>query len=364
MTLKSPRLVQPLISDRVDLIGDIHGEVDALRQVLTRLGVDIERARVDRPLVFLGDLIDRGPDSVAVVEIVEHLVRSGVAQCVLGNHEFNVLRKKVKQGNGWFIPHEQLSPGREADGWPHGGGRVPFSSRTASESERARILQFIREMPLALESEQLRVVHAAWNPLAITSAKTAESLDDFLKSEMPSANKPVSQPAWEDAPTLSDMENPHQMPKYHSGLAEWMANHQNHSPIKILTSGPEQPIGTEKQPRYLSGKWRILERSPWWAKDEDPRAVIFGHYWRRRPDADLPGKAEIFGEASPWDWLGPHGQAFCLDYCVGYRFMARHQGKNISQTGALGVLRWPERELIFDDQEHWISTLSKGRGPF
>ena len=349
-------LVQPLLSDRVDFIGDIHGEIDALHSLLQHLGVDIERARVERPLVFVGDLVDRGPDSVAVVELVQHLVRSGVAQCVLGNHEFNVLRKKVKQGNGWFVPHEQMKAGREPDGWHHLGQRVGFPSRQATESERARILKFIEEMPLALESSTLRVVHAAWNAPAVALAKQCSSLEALLQADADHPVQSASRPVFHDAPSIAEMENPHLTPRYHSGLAEWMAQLQNTSAAKVLTAGPERPLGEHKKPRYLAGKWRILERSPWWLEDHDPRAVIFGHYWRRRPQTDLPGKSEVFEDVGPWDWMGPHRQAFCVDYCVGYRFMARHQGKDPAKTGALGVLRWPERTLLFDDGGEWIPT--------
>ncbi len=349
----APRdLIQPLLSDRVDLIGDIHGEIEALRRLLRRLGVDIERARVERPLVFVGDLIDRGPDSVAVVELVEHLVRAGVAQCVLGNHEFNVLRGKVKQGNGWFIPHEEMRAGREPDGWFAGTKRVPFDSRGASSDERARILRFISELPLALEGPALRVVHAAWDANAVECVRAGQ----VSLSEEGSSTQ-LKRPVFVGAPSFADMENPTVMPKYHSELAEWMVHYQNSDPLKLLTSGPERPIGPQKNPRYLAGKWRILERSPWWQQDADPRAVVFGHYWRRRPDSDLPGKSEVFEEDGPWHWLGPHRQAFCIDYCVGYRFMARYHGKEPGKTGALAAMRWPERTLIFDDSVLWIPTL-------
>jgi len=53
-------------------------------------------------LVFVGDLVDRGPDSVSIVEFVRKIVSSGKAQMVLGNHEMNLLRGERKHGNHWF----------------------------------------------------------------------------------------------------------------------------------------------------------------------------------------------------------------------------------------------------------------------
>ena len=68
------RLRVALPEGPLDIIGDIHGEIDALRVLLTRLGVDLARRRAPRHLVFVGDLVDRGPDSVAVVQLVADLV--------------------------------------------------------------------------------------------------------------------------------------------------------------------------------------------------------------------------------------------------------------------------------------------------
>ena len=352
MTLKKNELVSELISDRMDIIGDVHGEIDALRNLLGRLGVDADRGRADRPLVFVGDLVDRGPDSVAVVELVEHLVKSGIAQCVLGNHEYNLIRSKAKQGNGWFIPHEELEPGRQVDGWHTGAGHATFPSRQATPSERARILKFLTSLPVALESKQMRVIHAAWDAGAIDTARSSRSLEDFFQIR----KKSLKSYDLTGAPSHEDMANPHQIIAYHEGLAQLQLAAQNEEPAKVLTSGLERPIGPGRSPKYLGGKWRILERSRWWDSDEDPRAVVFGHYWRRRPGSDVPGKVEVFDGVGSLDWMGPHKQAFCVDYSVGYRFIARHRGQPIGTPGGLSALRWPERTLYFDDLDEVFQT--------
>jgi hypothetical protein len=168
-------LVRPLIADRVDIIGDVHGEIDALRALLARLGCDAAHGRVERPLVFVGDLVDRGPDSAAVVLLVRELVEAGVAQMVLGNHELNLLAGSAKEGNGWFLHRDR------ADGWHDGKVRVPFASRMSSAAEVRLIRTFLRTLPVALESTELRVVHAAWSPPEIEAARRAPSLDAFIR---------------------------------------------------------------------------------------------------------------------------------------------------------------------------------------
>ena len=68
-------LVRELFPGSLDIVGDIHGEVDALRSVLDTLGYGRDGVHPQgRRLVFLGDLSDRGPDSPAVVELVSNLV--------------------------------------------------------------------------------------------------------------------------------------------------------------------------------------------------------------------------------------------------------------------------------------------------
>lgn len=73
---------------RVYAIGDIHGRADLLEAMLGK----IERDEAIRPeanttIVFLGDLIDRGPDSARVVDLVLKLGRTRTVRAIAGNHE-------------------------------------------------------------------------------------------------------------------------------------------------------------------------------------------------------------------------------------------------------------------------------------
>ncbi|MGC9163919.1 MAG: metallophosphoesterase, partial [Thiomonas sp.] len=97
------RCIAELPDGPLDLIGDVHGHWDALRDLLGRLGYDAQgRHPQGRRLVFVGDLIDRGPDSPAVLDWVFQRVREGRAWAVMGNHELNLLRGEEKEGNDWF----------------------------------------------------------------------------------------------------------------------------------------------------------------------------------------------------------------------------------------------------------------------
>ena len=147
----SNSVISQMFDGPIDIVGDIHGELDALTNLMAHLGYDADGCHRDhRHMIFVGDLCDRGPDSPGVVALVSRLVASGRAQCVMGNHEFNVLRKSRKAANGWWfaVDHDQAK-GRHLD------------SRRADDDERQAIYDFFSTLPLALEREDLRVIHAA-----------------------------------------------------------------------------------------------------------------------------------------------------------------------------------------------------------
>ena len=89
-----------------DIIGDIHGCFDELNGLLVKLGYQITEANGDagsphyeaqhpegRKVVFLGDLVDRGPRIPDVLRLTMSMVESGAALCVPGNHDIKLMRK-------------------------------------------------------------------------------------------------------------------------------------------------------------------------------------------------------------------------------------------------------------------------------
>jgi polynucleotide kinase-phosphatase len=80
-----------------DIVGDVHGCHAELVELLTRLGWWVSDDGATHPqgrtAVFVGDLVDRGPDSPGVLRLVMGMVAAGTALCVAGNHEEKLLRK-------------------------------------------------------------------------------------------------------------------------------------------------------------------------------------------------------------------------------------------------------------------------------
>ncbi|MFI9642729.1 polynucleotide kinase-phosphatase [Micromonospora sp. NPDC051925] len=86
-----------------DIVGDVHGCRAELEALLVRLGFVLRHDDAGRPVdaahpagrtaVFVGDLVDRGPDSPGVLRLVMGMVAAGHAICVPGNHEQKLLRR-------------------------------------------------------------------------------------------------------------------------------------------------------------------------------------------------------------------------------------------------------------------------------
>jgi protein phosphatase len=95
-----------------DIIGDVHGCYAELTVLLANLGYELEEeggsiqvaAPNGRRAIFLGDLVDRGPDTPRVLRLVMSMVRAGTALCVPGNHDVKLMRalqgKNVQRTHG------------------------------------------------------------------------------------------------------------------------------------------------------------------------------------------------------------------------------------------------------------------------
>lgn len=116
-------------TDRIAVIGDIHGHHDELKDALVRLGMDADTCRLpsDLHVVQLGDLIHRGPASHQVLELVDTIVRRQPDQWtqLIGNHEAQYLYEEIFQ---WDDPldlrDQELLHGWQQDGLIHGAAAM------------------------------------------------------------------------------------------------------------------------------------------------------------------------------------------------------------------------------------------------
>lgn len=107
-----------------DIIGDIHGCYPELHELLTKLGYSISSDMLvvshpeGRRVLFVGDLVDRGPDSVAVLRLAMANQDNGQILCVPGNHDIKLMRKlsgkNVQLTHGLAETMQQLESTDEA----------------------------------------------------------------------------------------------------------------------------------------------------------------------------------------------------------------------------------------------------------
>lgn len=341
----NPTLLHTLDAQPLAVIGDIHGEIQALDALLDQLERHPETQ--DRLMVFIGDLCDRGPDSVSVIHRVRELVEQGRALAILGNHEINLLANDAKDGSGWFFDS------REASDAPF---YTPFAR--ASARERPEIRDFMCNLPLAIRMPGLRIVHAAWDPACIQAiadvpcGNILELIRDQQLNLVQAAHTDdlYARHVAELERWGKQLEDPNDPPPYLDAVADFEALEQRLNPIKRLTSGIE---ARSPQPFFSGNRWRYSDRTAWWNEDNDPTPVLIGHYWRlfESPAQGTTWRyGRLFDGVAPTAWHGRHRQAFCIDYSVGARWRARKSpGTGSENRYRLAAMLWPERDLLFDD---------------
>ncbi len=143
-----------------DLIGDIHGHAAKLENLLKKLGyvstAEGWKAPAGRQAVFVGDLIDRGPEQVKVVDIVRRMVETGQAHAVMGNHELNAIGYITlrRDGAGFLRSHSASNMAQHAE----------FLAQVGEGSAKhIEIVDWFRTLPLFLDLGAIRAVHAWWH---------------------------------------------------------------------------------------------------------------------------------------------------------------------------------------------------------
>lgn len=344
----STPLLGKVFGGPIDVIGDVHGEIDALRNLITHLGYSRHGEHPQgRRLVFLGDLCDRGPDSPAVLELVMHLVQRDLAQCLLGNHEINLLREAPKNGNGWFFAHN------------HDAAHGFFGHCRAIEpQQREAVLQFLAQLPLVLQRDDLRLIHAAWIPASL------ELIQRYPDMGVLALYRRYEQRIEHDlrAGGLKEavaaelrlhgalLTHPFASMPYLPNLAQYDETYQMGNPVRVLTSGVER---RSDHPYFVGGKWRMVRRMPWWDSYTEAVPVIMGHYWRCVDAVTRHlvnrGERDLFEGHAPDDWLGPLRNVYCVDFSVGGRYKERELGRQHAWGTRLAALRWPEQDVVFDE---------------
>lgn len=177
---------------RVYAIGDVHGRADLLQSLLTVIDADLERSAPGRAIqVFLGDYVDRGPDSRAVIDILIERSRTHETVCLMGNHEVFLL--------------EVLNDPSRLQEWRHYGGLLTLVSygitptMNPGAEEQVELIEalkrvippehlaFLQQRPSSFACGDYFFVHAGIKPGVPLERQRDEDMlwirDEFLESE-------------------------------------------------------------------------------------------------------------------------------------------------------------------------------------
>jgi serine/threonine protein phosphatase 1 len=143
------------VSAVIYAIGDIHGEKAMLDEMHRRILVDAENRPGDKLAVYLGDYIDRGPDSAGVVATLMNSQLPFPTICLLGNHEDLCL------GNNRYL-------------WLRNGGDETEASYGGNVEESHKA--WMRGLPLSHRVGKWFFVHAGIDPYQGLAVQDRESL--------------------------------------------------------------------------------------------------------------------------------------------------------------------------------------------
>lgn len=214
----------------LDIIGDIHGCATPLRRLLEKLGYTLDSAsgayhHADRRVVFVGDLIDRGPEQREVLELVKAMVDAGTADIVMGNHEFNAIAYATPDPDR---PGEFLRQHSEKNTKQHRAFLEQLD-----DAERAHYIDWFMTLPLWLDNGQIRVIHACWHEPSMQVVREVCGGDRLTAKNI------------RDAATKG---------------------HALYRAVEVLLKGPEISLTKYGQPPYVDkdGSRRTEARIRWW----------------------------------------------------------------------------------------------------
>jgi hypothetical protein len=318
-----------------DIIGDIHGHADALRTLLTDMGYKDSGGylkHTDRQAVFVGDFIDRGPKQLDTFDIVRSMVDAGSAHAVMGNHEFNAI--------AWFLPDpdpdqpgEYLRPHHSAKyGDKNFRQHEAFLNEVTGTPRHKEIIDWFLTLPLWLDLDGIRVVHACWHPKFMAYlAKRLGKSKRLTRELMTEASREPADEAEKDTPEPTLFKA-----------------------VEALTKGIEVPLPKPHTFKDKDGTVRDRVRVRWWDAQATTyrQSAMLGETERSQlPDDPIPTHALIGHDGGAPIFFGHYWlngnprhlleKAACVDYSV-------------AKGGNLVAYRWDGEPVLDANQFHWF----------
>ncbi len=288
-----------------DIIGDTHGHADKLIDLLQKMGYrkhDGIYRQSGHQAIFVGDFIDRGGQEQQVLDIVRAMISAGHARAIMGNHEFNAICYHTPDGNGGHLRSHSSNHTRQHQAF--------LDEYPLGDEKTCELIDWFKTLPLFLEIDGFRVIHASWDSGLIEKIKPHLDENNCLKPE-------------------------------HYRLASEKGSFLYRT-VETLLKGPELTLPENSLFTDKDGTPRHNVRVQWWLDELlsfRQAAVASDNARSRLPDVAIPENTDIalYPDDAPPVFFGHYwfsGQpqpvkhnAACLDYSaardgalVGYRF--------------------------------------------
>ncbi len=298
---------------KYDIIGDIHGHGTKLENLLVKMGYQLTNKGYSHPehtAIFVGDFVDKGEDLAEhkkVLNIVMPMVANGNALAVMGNHEFNAIAFHTE------VDGKPLRAHSSDNITQHKAFLNEFPVGSAGAKE---VITFFKSLPLFLELDDFRVVHACWDDAQI----------EFLKKSLPD-NKVTDR--------FMIQANTKSTPAYEA--------------IERVLKGVEIELPNGISFKDSSGKIRTGLRVKWWDSNKTSLQELSTRPDLKLPntDVDLSEHIPFYPESSPLCFIGHYwlkgepkpltNNVICVDYSVAgggdlvaYRYEAAGNGNFVS----------------------------------
>ena len=305
-----------------DIIGDIHGHADELVKLLTHLGYKDSSggySHESRKVIFLGDFIDRGEKRVQqkqVLTIVMDMVQHENALAVMGNHEFNALAYHTEHDGQFLRPHTSANYDQH---------RAFLNEFPDDSEDKSAVLDFFYNLPLWLELDGLRAIHACWDDKHIS----------VLRALCPSIR--LDKESLIEASTKGT---------------------QAYQSIEVLLKGFEYGLPEGIGFYDKGGKQRTAARLQWWKKDASKLGEVVlpdGLNIGAAASLPVPKDTPVYGSDEPPCFVGHYwldgepaplaNNVACLDYSV-------------AKQGKLVAYRWDGEQVLDKSKFTYTRTLN------
>lgn len=305
-----------------DIIGDIHGHSNDLKQLLEQLGYDNSNGYYQHParkVLFLGDYIDRGINVVEVLHIVKTMVDNHQAIALMGNHEYNAICYNTKDKQGNYL--------REQNKKNFNQHAVTMAAFMKDPKSYKMYIDWFATLPLFYENENFRAVHACWDPQSIEYLRKYTQDGVLPLKYYPTTQDKNSRLHQCLEITLKGMELPLPNGQIFYDKDRAIRNDFRISWWVSPTHTTYQGINAMKEYKLPDTPLNI-EHIAFYSSKEKP--VFFGHYWMKAPKGENP------------KLLSPN--AACLDFSV-------------ANDGILVSYRYQGEKTL--DNDHLCYSLSK-----